>query len=198
MSNYILYNYKDSPDDFYERLEINIKLNEAFKKSRIKTIIYSFPMRYIPLNSKNRNKVDTGNIYWNKRYLRAMQVILNVTKGPVMPGAEFFYQAYGENAEEFKMILAMPDSFIRNRLVDNWREKKTKRSRQMPYVNQWIDAYKKLNKSEKEELINILSTDNKLKIIEEHKKYSNKSLKKLLKYHIDEESIIGKYINDAK
>lgn len=198
MSNYILYNYKDTPDDFYERLKINIELNEEFRNNTIKTAIYSFPMRYIPLNSKNRNKVETGNIHWNKRYLRAMQVILNVTKGPVMPGADFFYQAYGDNAEEFKMILAMPDSFIRNRLVDNWREKKTKKSRQMPYVNQWITEYKKLNDTEKQELINILSTDNKLKIIEEYKKSLNKKLKKLLQYHVDEEKIVGKYINDAK
>ena len=35
MSNYILYNYKDSPEDFYERLKINVKLNhEQNKRTR--------------------------------------------------------------------------------------------------------------------------------------------------------------------
>jgi len=60
MSNYILYNYDDTPADFYERLRINIDLNEEFRSDTIKTSIYSFPMRYIPLNAKTRN-VDTGN-----------------------------------------------------------------------------------------------------------------------------------------
>ena len=37
MSNYILYNYKDRPDDFYERLRINIDLNEEFLKTSTRT-----------------------------------------------------------------------------------------------------------------------------------------------------------------
>ena len=60
MSNYILYNFDDTPEDFYERLKINIDLNEEFKNDATKTSIYSFPMRYIPLDAKNRD-IDTGN-----------------------------------------------------------------------------------------------------------------------------------------
>ena len=42
LSNYILYNHKDTPGDFWQRLKINIDLNiECDLK------IYSFPMKYI-------------------------------------------------------------------------------------------------------------------------------------------------------
>ncbi len=49
LSNYILFNYKDSPDDFYRRLQINVDLNEELGIN-----IFSFPMKYIPLNAKDR------------------------------------------------------------------------------------------------------------------------------------------------
>ncbi|MCZ7623834.1 MAG: hypothetical protein M5U24_15435 [Candidatus Kuenenia sp.] len=44
LSNYVLYNYVDAPEDFYQRLKINVQLNEE-----LGTKIYSFPMKYIPL-----------------------------------------------------------------------------------------------------------------------------------------------------
>jgi len=53
LSNYILYNYKDTPEDFWERLKINIDLNHDYGLR-----IYSFPMKYIPLNAKDRTYVD--------------------------------------------------------------------------------------------------------------------------------------------
>src|SRR5690606_28248193 len=44
LSNYILYNFKDTPDELYKRLEINVQFNEELGIE-----IYSFPMKYIPL-----------------------------------------------------------------------------------------------------------------------------------------------------
>lgn len=193
MSNYILYNFKDSPEDFYERLKINIELNEKFKTggSMIKTTIYSFPMRYIPLDAKDRD-IDTGNNKWNKRYLRGVKIILNVTKGPVMPGAEFFYQAFGNNAEEFKAILLMPEDFIRNRVVRNWR--KTKGTRRLkPYVRNWMGVYFDLSQSEKNKLIAILSPNGKSKIGEEFNNSVSKKIKKLLGYHLNALEEVVKY-----
>ena len=138
MSNYILYNCdstNDKPGDFYERLEINIQLNEEFasahdadKENTTKTIIYSFPMRFIPINAKSRD-VATGNTHWNKRHLRGLQVILNVIKGTVMPGREFFWQAFGTDKSEFEAILLMPDNFIRNRLKPKWKDVKVNASK---------------------------------------------------------------------
>ena len=173
MSNYILYNYDDTPEDFYERLKINIDLNEEFKNDATKTSIYSFPMRYIPLNAKDRH-VDTGNGHWNKKYLRAVQVILNVMKGPVMPGKQFFLQAFGRDTEEFKTILSMPEEFIRNRLVSNWKDLDSIDARWMPYVREWMTEFARLSSADKETLTRAIASGDINLIIENHSKSAGK------------------------
>jgi hypothetical protein len=119
LSNYILYNYNDKPEDLYNRLKINIDLNNS-----LGTKIYSFPMKYIPINSKDRKYVGK---HWNPKYIRSIQAVLNVIKGSVMPGKEFFEKAFGSNIEEFKKILLMPEDYIiyrfeneRNGNTDKW------------------------------------------------------------------------------
>ncbi len=189
MSNYILYNFNDKPEDFYERLRINIDLNEEFKNSPTKTSIYSFPMRYIPLDAKNRD-IDTGNGYWNKKYLRSVQVILNVMKGPVMPGKQFFLQAFGRDAEEFKAIMSMPDEFIRNRLVSNWKDIDSIEARWMPYVRDWMNEFSRLSSADKNLIIEAIEPSDK-KRIEEYYARSTNGVKKLLKYHLEEDTIVA-------
>ncbi|HWR58276.1 MAG TPA: hypothetical protein VN328_05255, partial [Thermodesulfovibrionales bacterium] len=103
-SNYILYNFADTPDDFYERLRINVELNE-----KLGTQIYSFPMKYIPVTNKDRKFVGK---HWTPRYLRSIQCILQATHGIVSPRKEFFEAAFGRNIEEFRKLLIMPDKYI--------------------------------------------------------------------------------------
>jgi len=105
LSNYILYNWNDTPDDFYERLKINIELNDTLNVK-----IYSFPMKYIPITYKNRNYIDKK--HWNLKYIRAIQKILLVTGGSVMPGKSFFEKAFGVNKKEFHKIMLMPEDYI--------------------------------------------------------------------------------------
>ncbi len=115
LSNYILFNFNDKPEDLYYRLEINIKLNNEFKKKGMSTRIWSFPMKYCPIfgeNCTNRRFIGPS---WNKKYLRAIQCILNATHGVVGHNAEFFYKAFGANIEEFFYILSMPEEYIMNR-----------------------------------------------------------------------------------
>lgn len=104
LSNYILYNYHDTPADFYERLKINIELNE-----KLGTQIYSFPMKYIPVNNKDRKFAGT---HWTPRYLRSIQCILQATHGVVSPRREFFEAAFGKDLDEFNRLLIMPDKYI--------------------------------------------------------------------------------------
>jgi len=200
MSNYILYNYKDTPEDLYERLRINIELNEKFetefKKGKAeKTKIYSFPMRYIPLDAKKRN-VETGNPYWNKRYLRGVQVILSVIRGPVMTGKQFFLQAFGKNSEEFKSILLMPDDFIRNRLKSNWKDIKTYYDRLMPYVKEWRDMYFNLNEKDKEFLVKIISNNSLPEMADGYKFAQKIEIKNLLSFHLNAKDIVAEYANE--
>jgi len=107
LSNYILYNYNDSPLDLYRRLKINVLLNEE-----LGTKIYSFPMKFIPLNAKDRSYVSPK---WTKKYIRAIQSILLATHGMVSPGKTFFEAAFGKNEREFSKIMLMPEAYIINR-----------------------------------------------------------------------------------
>lgn len=120
LSNYILYNWNtDTPDDLYNRLKINIELNE-----KLDVRISSFPMKYLPVTGKNRDHIGR---YWNIKYLRAVHKILLVTGGSVMPGRSFFEKAFGKNKKEFHKIMLMPEKYIINRFehegngnTENW------------------------------------------------------------------------------
>lgn len=107
LSNYILYNFNDSPEELYKRLEINVKLN-----AELGTKIFSFPMKYIPLFGEDAKHREFIGKKWNRKYIRAIQSILNVTKGIVAPGSNFFEKAFGKNLQEFYEILHMPEEYI--------------------------------------------------------------------------------------
>lgn len=104
ISNYILFNHKDTPDDFYERLRINIALNEEYGLN-----IFSFPMKYMPLDAKDRKYVGPN---WTKTQLRGIQCILHATHGVVGPKRRFFETAFGKDAKGFKDIIQMPEEKI--------------------------------------------------------------------------------------
>lgn len=112
LSNYLLYNFKDSPDQLYERMRINIELNE-----RLGTKIYSFPMKYIPLFGEDAKHRQFIGDKWNKKFIRAIQSILNVTKGIVASERPFFEKAFGKNIQEYFNILYMPETYIVYRKV---------------------------------------------------------------------------------
>lgn len=105
LSNYMLYNFNDTPEDLYERLRINIELNEELGLH-----IFSFPMRFIPLNAKHRRYVY--NPHWTKKQLRGVQCILHATHGVVGPKKQFFEKAFGEDVEEFKYIIEQSEEHI--------------------------------------------------------------------------------------
>jgi len=104
LSNFILFNYDDTPEDFYRRLQINIELNEELGLS-----IFSFPMRFIPLDAKDRKYVGPN---WTKTQLRGVQCILHATHGVVGPRRPFFEKAFGRDTEEFKYIIEQPEEAI--------------------------------------------------------------------------------------
>ena len=108
LSNYLLYNYKDKPEDLYERLSLNVKLCES-----LGVTIYSFPMKYHPIDDPDyfraRNYIGK---HWNKKFIRAIQAVLNSTKGKIGKGETFFEDAFGRNLDEFMKILWMPETFI--------------------------------------------------------------------------------------
>lgn len=104
LSNYMLYNFMDTPDDLYQRMSINIELNE-----RRGIRIWSFPMRYLPVTMKDRSHVGTN---WNRYYLRSFQIMLQATHGIVSGSDMFFRRAFGDSCAEFERLLALPHAFI--------------------------------------------------------------------------------------
>ena len=107
LSNFILFNYNDSPKDFYERIRINVELNSKYNID-----IYSFPMKFVPLNAKDRkqNGQKTG---WTPKELRGLQLILHATHGVVGPKMKFFDTAFGRNPSEFiEIVNTRPESKI--------------------------------------------------------------------------------------
>ncbi len=107
LSNYLLFNFKDKPEDLYKRMQINIELSEE-----LDIHIYSFPMKYIPLfGEEAKGRQHIGKM-WNKKFIRAIQSISNVTRGIVPPERSFFEKAYGRDVDEYIELLYMPETFI--------------------------------------------------------------------------------------
>ena len=107
LSNYMLYNFMDTPKDLYDRMALNIELNE-----RLGIRVWSFPMRYQPVTLKDRSHVGRK---WNRYFLRSFQIMLQPTHGLVSGNSEYFNHAYGVNFEEFEKLLRQPHAFTFHR-----------------------------------------------------------------------------------
>ncbi len=124
LSNYLLYNYNDKPEELYYRLKYNVELCEELNVS-----IYSFPMKYHPIDDDEyfSNRDFIGK-HWNRKFVRAVQAVLNSTKGCIGRGLEFFYEAFGIDEKRFWTIMWMPESFIiyrmkfKDSLTKEWEE----------------------------------------------------------------------------
>lgn len=125
LSNYMLYNFHDKPEHLYHRMKMNVDMCDELAAN-----IYSFPMKYHPINDPEffMNRDFIGK-HWNRKFIRAIQAVLNSTKGKVGKGKTFFEEAFGADEHRFWTILWMPETFIIYRLMfkDNlakeWEEK---------------------------------------------------------------------------
>src|SRR6267154_2924029 len=93
MSNYMLYNFHDTPADLFERMRLNVTLNEELGLR-----IWSFPMRYQPTWLPDRSHVGEK---WTRYQLRSMQLILQASHGVVSGDPSFFKRAFGDTVQEF-------------------------------------------------------------------------------------------------
>jgi hypothetical protein len=136
-TNYMLFNFKDTPRDLYDRLWVNANLN-----SELGIRITGFPMRFIPMDDVSRRYVAPN---WKWRYLRGIQCVLLATRGLVSPNPNFIRNAFGETYDEFLEILSMPDRYIIYR--EHYRN---------DGAADWRREYRRLDAREKEQLLNIL------------------------------------------
>lgn len=179
LSNYMLYNFHDGPDDLFERMRLNVHLNEE-----LGIRIWSFPMRYQPTNRPDRSFIGEK---WTRYQLRSMQIILQATHGIVSGEPVFFKRAFGDTADEFQYILQMPHHFIFNR---DWYEVHDKTGRLNEYRTQWdqLDSY------EKNELVQLLSSCDPKGFVTLPDQTSSQRLKRILGFYAplpkDEEAMI--------
>lgn len=157
-SNYLLYNFKDEPLDLYRRLRINVDLCEELNVS-----IYSFPMKYHPIRDEHSHDRDFIGEHWNRKYIRAVQAILNATKGKIGRGVSFFEKAFGRNEEEFMELLIMPETFLLFRLFFE----------HLGYTQKWREDMAELTENEREELYPIIFKNdfNHIEELTENEKY---------------------------
>lgn len=181
LSNYMLYNFKDTPSDLYERMRLNIDLNES-----LNIRIFSFPMRYQPTDLPERSHVGE---HWSRYGLRSMQIILQATHGIVSGAPDFFRQAFGDNTDEFEMLLLRPQHYLFNRF---WYEYNEGRSE----LDEFQTGFDQLSDTDRHELATLLSTTTPSGFAGLIGKADSSKVNRILSYYVpipkDEEAEIWK------
>lgn len=143
LSNYMLYNFHDTPADLFERMRLNVTLNEE-----LGVRIWSFPMRFQPTMRPDRGHIGEN---WTRYELRSMQLILQATHGVVSGAPEFFRRAFGDTFDEFQEILLLPQDMIFNR---DWFQRLDGRGE----YDSFRAEFTRLSPSRRDELKHILSS----------------------------------------
>jgi len=107
-SSYILYNWKDTPEEFYYRCREIVELSKELDLR-----ISGFPMKYIPVNHLDRTYVCDK---WTKHNLNMIRVITIATRGMLPMKLETFKVYFGKNEKEFVNLINSSEDYIRNRL----------------------------------------------------------------------------------
>jgi len=168
LSNYMLYNFHDSPADLFERMRLNVTLNEE-----LGIRIWSFPMRFQPTDLPNRSHVGEK---WSRYQLRSMQLILQATHGVVSGAPTFFKRAFGDSYQDFESILLRPHHFIFNR---DWFEHLGGK----PEFDEFTSAFAQLSASDKHELIELLSSVEPREIGRLFKRAANSRVRSILRFY---------------
>lgn len=176
MSNYLLYNSEDfsgkgnryqadTPENMYERLRITLDLQTRLNASRPadaeRVSIFSFPMRYIPLDATERGYIGS---HWNAKYLRSMQCMLIPTQGKGVGSVSFFEADFGRSPDEFVENLCMPERLMtaRGHFVERKNESDCERAERYEEwqekhaaINEWRRLFRMLE-NEKDEFIAVI------------------------------------------
>lgn len=168
LSNYMLYNFHDSPSDLFERMRLNVALNEE-----LGIRIFSFPMRFQPTDRPDRGHVGEK---WNRHFLRSMQVVLQATGGIVSGSPQFFKRAFGDTYEEFESILIRPQRMIFNR---EWYETMDGK----PEFEQYQSDMGRLSASERAELLGLLAVGEAAEFPEYARAFAGTPLARVLEHY---------------
>ena len=143
LSNYMLYNFHDTPADLHARMSLNVALN-----LELGCRIWSFPMRYQPTDLPSRSHIGE---HWTRYQLRSLQLILQATHGVVSGEPEFFVRAFGETPADFEALLLRPHHQIFNR---DWYDYLGGQAEFAEFQR----AFRALSPNERSELLALLSS----------------------------------------
>lgn len=169
LSNYMLYNFHDSPADLYARMELNVALNEE-----LGIRIWSFPMRYQPTDLPDRSHIGEK---WTRYQLRSLQLILQATHGVVSGQPSFFKRAFGASTAEFEALLLRPHKFIFNR---EWYEVFRGRAE----FEEYRSIANRLSLDQKQELLSLLSSCDPSYFVKLPFLTNDPRLKEILRYYL--------------
>lgn len=169
LSNYMLYNFHDSPGDLFERMRLNVRLNEE-----LGIRIWSFPMRYQPTDRPDRGHIGEK---WTRYQLRSLQLVLQATHGVVSGAPEFFKRAFGDTLGEFETILSLPHDFIFNR---DWYERGDGQGEYLDYLT----AARAMTVTDRAELLQLLSSCDPREFLGLAERTANVAVKRVLPFYI--------------
>jgi hypothetical protein len=168
LSNYMLYNFHDTPADLYRRMRLNVELNEE-----LDIRIWSFPMRYQPTDLPNRSHIGES---WTRYQLRSLQIILQATHGVVSGAPEFFKRAFGKDETAFHDLLLWPHKFTFNR---DWYEKLGGQGE----FDEFKSKFSRFSDSEREELLGLVSSSDPRRFKELPGQTKNKRVRETLTFY---------------
>ena len=169
LSNYMLYNFHDGPADLFERMRLNVALNEE-----LGVRIWSFPMRYQPTDRPDRSHVGSK---WSRYQLRSMQIILQATHGIVSGAPTFFKRAFGDTVDDYERILLLPHDFIFNR---DWYERFDPEHRLQAF---WVE-FARLDSYDRAELIELLSSCDPREFGRLENKTTTTAVRQVLRFYV--------------
>ncbi len=187
LSNYMLYNFHDSPADLFERMRLNVTLNEE-----LDIRIFSFPMRYQPTDLPHRRFIGEK---WNRYFLRSMQIILQATQGIVSGSPPFFRRAFGDTYDDFENILIRPQHFIFNR---QWYESLGGKSE----FDEFSAQLARLSSSQRGDLVTLVSSVDPRDFKTLPNATGDAKLREILAFYVPipkrDEQVIWAKVRDAK
>lgn len=173
LSNYLLYNFRDKPEELFYRMKMNVDLCEELNIN-----IYSFPMKYHPIQDPQyfRDRDYIGE-HWNRKFIRAIQAVLNSTKGKVGKGKAFFERAFGRDKEHFYQRLYMPEAML---IYRNYYEYET------GLIDEWWDKFNNLTAKRQDKVKKIVES-NDFSNLESYTK--DKVALNVLKYYLIDRNV---------
>ena len=113
-------------------------------------------MKYHPLQGLHSHDRDYIGKHWNRKYISAIQAIMNSTKGSIGRGQSFFYKAFGKDLDEYHTLLEMPDTYIIYRFFFEWLD-----SKKHPLgMSNWVKSINCMTHIEQQLFLSIIHDNN--------------------------------------